>query len=257
MDELHRAGGTPLRWRFTPPPGDAVAGRRDFEELGCHACHTVQGEPFSVVTTAGPELTTMGGHHPPEYFAESIMNPDAVLVDGPDYVDAQGHSAMPAYPDMTVGQIADLVAYLGTLTPERLGVGQAAASHDHATMGGPPPAYEVPPAPQTEASSFLVESYEVSDGKLRPLEAWFQQEAAGRFRAHDGLLTIDTWVDATRENPLLLTVFGFRSDVVRERFVNDPTIAGLLERFKEFGAPRPLRSFRRPPLYRAPTLSTP
>jgi len=256
MEALHRAGGTPLRWRFTPPPGDVAAGRRAFEALGCPACHTVQGEPFSIVTTTGPELTTMGGHHPPEYFAEAIMNPDAVLVEGPGYIDAQGHSSMPAYPDMTVAQLADLVAYIGALTPERFGSEKAAGMHDHGAMGAPL-GVELPVPPAIDASSFLVESYEIQDGKLRQLESWFQQEALARFRAHDGLLTIDTWVDGTRESPLLLTVFGFRSDVAREGFVNDPAIASLLERFEEFGAPRPLRSFRRPPLYRALSLSSP
>jgi mono/diheme cytochrome c family protein len=256
MEALHRAGGTPPRWKFTPPPGDVAAGRRAFEELGCHSCHTVQGEPFSIVTKTGPELTTMGGHHPPEYFAEAIMNPDAVLVEGPGYIDAQGHSTMPAYPDLTVAQLADLVAYIGSLTVERLGVQPAAGMHDHGAMGGPPPV-ELPAPPAGDASSFLVQTYEVHDGKLRQLEAWFQQEAASRFRGHDGLLTIDTWIDSTGERPLLTTVFGFRSDVAREGFVNDPSISGLLARFAEFGTAKPLRSYRRPPFYRAFTLSAP
>jgi hypothetical protein len=39
--------------------------------------------------------------------------------------------------------------------------------------------------------------------------------------------------------------------------VNDPSISGLLARFAEFGTAKPLRSYRRPPFYRAFTLSAP
>jgi mono/diheme cytochrome c family protein len=102
------------------PPGDAAAGRQAFVAFKCYACHAVKGEQFPLkpgeVASAGPELSGMGSHHPPEYLAESIMNPSAVLIEGPGYIGGDGRSIMPAYPDMTVGQLANLVAYLRSLT---------------------------------------------------------------------------------------------------------------------------------------------
>ena len=44
------------------------------------------------------------------------MNPSAVLVEGPGYIGGDGRSVMPPYPDMTLGQLVSLVAYLKTLT---------------------------------------------------------------------------------------------------------------------------------------------
>ena len=65
--------------------------------------------------SAGPELTGMGGHHPAAYFAESILNPNAVLVEGPDYIGEDGYSKMPAYDGMTLRELADVVAFLRSL----------------------------------------------------------------------------------------------------------------------------------------------
>jgi mono/diheme cytochrome c family protein len=119
MDALHAAGGVPPGWRFTIPAGDAAAGRVAFVDFKCYACHVIKGEQFPLKpgesATAGPELTGMGGHHPREYLAESIMNPSAVLVEGPGYIGGDGRSIMPTYPDMTLSQLANLVAYLKTL----------------------------------------------------------------------------------------------------------------------------------------------
>jgi hypothetical protein len=58
----------------------------------------------------------MGSHHPVEYFAESILNPNAVIITGPGYTDADGMSIMPDYRDtMTVAEFIDLLAYLQSL----------------------------------------------------------------------------------------------------------------------------------------------
>lgn len=120
MEALHAAGGVPPGWRFTLPAGDATAGRQAFVALKCYACHAVAGEQFPLkpgeTATAGPELTGMGGMHPPEYLAESLMNPSAVLIEGPGYIGGDGRSIMPSYPDMTLAQLTNLVAYLRTLT---------------------------------------------------------------------------------------------------------------------------------------------
>jgi L-cysteine S-thiosulfotransferase len=129
MEALHAAGGVPPGWRFTLPSGDAAAGRQAFVDLKCYACHAIQGEQFPLPAgesaTAGPELTGMGGHHPPEYLAESIVNPSAVLIDAPGYIGGDGRSIMPTYPGMTLAQLVNVVAYLKSL---------GAPAQDH---GGP------------------------------------------------------------------------------------------------------------------------
>jgi hypothetical protein len=119
MEALHAAGGTPPGWRFTVPPGDVSAGRQAFADFKCYACHAIKGESFGSsgdqMATAGPELTGMGGHHPAGYLAESIVNPSAVVIDQPGYIGGDGRSIMPMYPDMTLAQLINLVAYLKSL----------------------------------------------------------------------------------------------------------------------------------------------
>ena len=116
MDAIHAAGGVPPGWRFTLPPGDPAAGRQAFVDLKCYACHAIKGEQFPLrpgeVATAGPDLTGMGQHHPTEYLVESLVNPSAVLIEGPGYVGGDGRSIMPATPAMTLAQLIDLIAYL-------------------------------------------------------------------------------------------------------------------------------------------------
>jgi len=123
MEELHKHGGVPPGWRFTVPEGNPKAGREVFVQLECYKCHDVKGEHFPHAPkgpdTAGPELTGMGSHHPPEYFAESILNPNAVIVTGPGYTGPDGLSIMPDYREsLTVSALIDLVAYLKSLGGE-------------------------------------------------------------------------------------------------------------------------------------------
>jgi len=131
MEELHELGGVPRNWAFAIPEGDAAHGREIFVEMECFTCHPVQGEEFPDAGAgpvgAGPDLSGMGQHHPPGYFAESILNPNAVIVMGEDYTSEDGLSTMPRYDDsLTLGQLIDLVAYLKSLVgPEH---------HDHAGM---------------------------------------------------------------------------------------------------------------------------
>jgi Cytochrome c/Fe2+ transport protein len=134
MDALHRHGGVPPGWRFTLPPGDAKAGREVFAKLECYKCHAVKGAGFPEAPAqsdeVGPELTAMGGHHPAEYFAESILNPNAVILEGPGYSGPDGLSIMPDYREsLTVSELIDLVAFL-----KSLGAGDGHA-HD---LAGPP-----------------------------------------------------------------------------------------------------------------------
>src|SRR6185295_19333429 len=121
MKDLHAQGGVPRGWKFLIPPGDPAEGRRVFVAMECFACHEVQGEKFpstsKTARDAGPALTGMGSHHPPEYFAESIVNPNRVIVTGPGYTGPDGRSKMPSYADtMTLKQLIDVVAYLASLT---------------------------------------------------------------------------------------------------------------------------------------------
>ena len=121
MDELHRAGGVPPGWRFSWPDGDAAKGREAFVKLECYQCHEVKGESFPPVTPdpmrRGPALTAVGGHHPAEYFAESIINPNAVIVTGPGHTGTDGLSVMPDFRDsLTLAEAIDLVAYIRSLT---------------------------------------------------------------------------------------------------------------------------------------------
>ena len=121
MDELHEAGGVPPGWRFAWPAGDARQGREAFVKLECYQCHEVKGESFPSVTPdparRGPAMTGMGSHHPAEYFAESILNPNAVIVTGPGHTGDDGLSIMPDYRDsLTLAETIDLVAYIRSLT---------------------------------------------------------------------------------------------------------------------------------------------
>ena len=132
MSALHAAGGVPKGWKFLLPPGDPARGREAFVALECFACHAVGGEDFPKTSTRerqpGPELTGMGGHHPPEYFAESIVNPNRVIVLGPGFTGPDGLSKMPDYGDtLTVRQLTDLVAYLTSL--------RGGGAHQHGGAG--------------------------------------------------------------------------------------------------------------------------
>lgn len=119
--------GMSADWKFTLPQGSPVEGRKSFVELECYKCHEVKGETFPAVAAAerevGPELSQMAGMHPVEFFAEAIMNPNAVV--DPDakqkgYLGEDGKSKMPDYGDvLTVKQVTDLAAYLGSLTAEQ------------------------------------------------------------------------------------------------------------------------------------------
>jgi len=129
MKDLHARGGVPRGWKFLMPPGDAAAGRQVFASMKCFECHEIKGEAFpSGERKPGPELTGMGAHHPVEYFAESIRNPNRVIVEGTGYTGPDGMSKMPEYADtMTLRQFVDVVAYLRSLTSG----GTDHGGHDH------------------------------------------------------------------------------------------------------------------------------
>jgi len=248
MDALHQAGGTPPGWRFTLPDGDAAAGRKTFADLGCHSCHVVKGEPFpaSGDASVGPELTGMGSHHPPTYFAESIVNPDAVIVDGPDHVAGDGHSRMPTYPDLTLVQLVDLVAYLSSLTDPS---GQFMAGMAPG-IGAPRP-----PAPVSDARMFFVQSYDVKPGQLDAFARWFTDELMPVLRDADGFVSAETHVDTTRPGPSLVTVLGFRDAEALAHFLDGGRGAQAKQRFDSFIGPHGHQLYRTAPLYRVDGLS--
>jgi mono/diheme cytochrome c family protein len=131
---------TPKGWRFTWPKGDPAKGRDVFQKLECYSCHEVRGERFPAPSDSertGPELSMMGPLHPPEFFAESIINPSAVVERGRGYGAADGSSKMPSYGDsLTVQETIDLVAYLRQLRPPAAsssGAGGHAGHPSHTT----------------------------------------------------------------------------------------------------------------------------
>lgn len=120
------------------PPGDAKAGREVFAAMKCFECHEIRSENFSEAERKpGPELTGMGRHHPAEYFAESIVNPNRVIIKGTGYAGADGLSKMPEYAEtMTLRQLIDLVAYLRSLREEETGHGWHHQMRDSPKKGG-------------------------------------------------------------------------------------------------------------------------
>jgi cbb3-type cytochrome oxidase cytochrome c subunit len=121
MEDLHQAGGVPKGWKFNIPEGDADAGRKVYIGMECYTCHRIAGEKFPEVRPEerkpGPDLTGMGAHHPRDYFAEAVLNPNAViLTDEPGYLGKDGLSIMPDYNDtLTIKQWIDLATYLKSL----------------------------------------------------------------------------------------------------------------------------------------------
>ena len=249
MDTLHQLGGVPAGWMLTPPSGDVGRGRTLFSEFGCQACHVVRGESLPPPTGPGPDLTGMGSHHPAGYFVESILNPNAVIVDGPGFVDANGRSTMPSYPEMTLAQLADLVAYLQSLNAggmQHLIQPSGTASSDT----------EVPPPPASRASRYLVQVYDVKPGKLGEFQDWFQREGRAQFMSHPGVLAVDTYADLAHAGPRLMTILTFLDEESFSSFATSPSGELLGQRFDDFIGPHGHDVLRSAPLYRIETLST-
>jgi hypothetical protein len=258
MDRLHQLGGVPPGWRLTPPAGDVAAGRQTFVDFGCPSCHRVQGEPFSDKSNGqlvGPELTGMGSHHPPAYFAEAILNPDAVLVEGPGYIGPEGHSVMPDYPEMTLRQLGDLVAYLSSLTSGDPHAGMIMAQPGQALV---PANVSARPAPAPgPGRAFFLQSYDVKPGQLEPFEAWWRAEGAKRFLAIDGLLGVDTWVDFTRPERPYTTILAFRDAAALQTFSANADAQRLGLEFDGFVGDHSHAVQLWSPIYRVPSLSAP
>jgi Cytochrome c/Fe2+ transport protein len=121
MEQMHHGDGVPKGWTFAWPDGDAQKGREVFAKLECYQCHQMPGAGFPDVkpdpTRRGPPLAGMGSMHPAEYFAESILNPNAVIITAPGFTGPDGLSIMPDFRDsLTLAETIDLVAYIRSLT---------------------------------------------------------------------------------------------------------------------------------------------
>jgi len=107
----------PQNWRFTLPKGDPARGRAVFVKYQCYDCHEVRGEDFpEPFEEEAPELSQMGPEHPIEFFAESIINPNAVVPKA--YQRPDGTSPMRDFTEqMTLRELIDVSAYIASLKP--------------------------------------------------------------------------------------------------------------------------------------------
>ena len=69
-----------------------------------------------------------------------VMNAYKAVLEGAGWVDDDGRSTMPAYPDLTVRQLGDLVAYLTSLKQDAA----AASAHEAMTGRGIQPIFGMP-----------------------------------------------------------------------------------------------------------------
>jgi hypothetical protein len=251
MEALHAAGGVPYDWKLAPAPGDPARGRAVFAAYGCPSCHVVQGEAFpDQGTSPGPDLTGMGAHHPAAYFVEAILNPSAIVVDGEGSATPGGLSTMPAYPDMSLVDLTDVVAYLASLT----------TGHDHAAMmaarGAMPANLRERPAPPPQPGAIhLVMRFDVLPGRLADFEAWFRDEGRPRFFAVDGLTAIDTYVVSGTGGPALVSIFTFRDQRAADAFLASAEGTALGDTWDAFIGPHGHVLSRLPPVYRVDGLS--
>jgi hypothetical protein len=153
---------------------------------------------------------------------------------------------MPSYPDLTLVQLVDLVAYLSSPTG-------ASGSFKRGMAANPVP--QRPPAPATPARMFFVQAYEVKPGQLVPFQTWFATEAMAALRATDGFLGVESHVDNTRPGAGIVTVMSFRDEQALSAFLNGPTGAKIKERFDEFIGPHGHQLFRTVPYYPIEALS--
>jgi nitric oxide reductase subunit C len=123
-----QAGGAGRRFAAAAG-GDAGRGARLFATLPCASCHDV-GRPWpggevcpnlgNIATEAARIVRARDyrgrARDATGYIRESIVEPDAYIVPGPSYRQADGYSVMPKdfAQTLTVAQLEDLVAFLLT-----------------------------------------------------------------------------------------------------------------------------------------------
>jgi putative copper export protein/mono/diheme cytochrome c family protein len=141
------AGSGSRAGTVTPPRGDAAHGRAVFARLECGTCHATPDAQLSTPMPPGPDLAGLGARHPGE-IVESIMNPNAQILDGPGYTDSHGQSTMPDYRDrLTVGELIDLVEYLRIFDTPPAAPAAPATPAPPAAPSAPASPPALPPAP--------------------------------------------------------------------------------------------------------------
>jgi nitric oxide reductase subunit C len=120
-----------LRWRRTAPAprGDAARGETLYATLPCGSCHDISrpwpgGDICPNLGNIGTEAARVVGlaeYHgrardAAGYIRESIVDPNAYIVPGPSYRQADGQSVMPKTFGQTLSpvELDDLVAFLLT-----------------------------------------------------------------------------------------------------------------------------------------------
>jgi len=107
----------PVNWRFTMPRGNAAKGREVFQKYECSYCHTIEGEKFPHPIDYGPELSQMAPLHPLEFFAESIINPNAVVAMEERGLDGRSPMSQDHLDKMTLREFIDVTTYIASLKP--------------------------------------------------------------------------------------------------------------------------------------------
>ena len=120
-----------LRWRRTAPVarGDAARGAKLYETLPCGSCHDIS-RPWpggdicpnlGNIATEAARVVRQADYHgrakdAAGYIRESIVDPNAYIVPGPSYRQADGQSVMPKTFGQTLSpaEMDDLVAFLLT-----------------------------------------------------------------------------------------------------------------------------------------------
>ena len=120
-----------LRWRRTAPVarGDATRGAKLYETLPCGSCHDIS-RPWpggdicpnlGNIATEAARVVRQADYHGRArdaggYIRESIVDPNAYIVPGPSYRQADGQSVMPKTFGQTLSpaEMDDLVAFLLT-----------------------------------------------------------------------------------------------------------------------------------------------
>ncbi|MBI2486789.1 MAG: cytochrome b N-terminal domain-containing protein [Deltaproteobacteria bacterium] len=82
-------------------PPEVVQGRKVYEEQGCSACHMIN----KIGGDAGPDLTNIGARRDIEWLKKFVRDPEAIKPGSP----------MPAYKELSEGELDSLLRYLETL----------------------------------------------------------------------------------------------------------------------------------------------
>ncbi len=91
--------------------------------------------------------------------------------------------------------------------------------------------------------------------RLAAFETWFATGGRRVFAEADGVVGVDTFVDAAKPTAKLTTLIGFRDEAALRTFMGDPGTAELWKQFDGFIGPHGHLATDRPIVYRAPTLS--